>query len=346
MERKVASDYPQELLDLFHEYQHGDINRRTFLDRAGKFAVGGLTVAAIFEGLTPNYAWAQQVPPDDKRIKVGYEVVQSPAGNGSIKGYLARPAKGKKLPVVLVIHENRGLNPYIEDVARRLALANFIAFAPDGLTSVGGYPGSDEKGAAAFRTVDGKKMTEDFVAAAKWLKARPDSTGKLGAVGFCFGGGMVNQLAVRLGADLNAGVAFYGRQAGADDVPKISAPLLLHYAGNDQGVNAGIAAMKQRSRPTTRCIRCTCTRANSTASTTTRRRVMTKPPPNWHGRALSNFSTNTCAIDYVGGRYSVDRRRAASSPSSDRMPTQSFRSASCCLCFSTKMRCVTVSQAL
>jgi carboxymethylenebutenolidase len=242
MERKAASDYPQELLDLFHEYQHGDINRRTFLDRAGKFAVGGLTVAAIFEGLKPNYAWAQQVPPDDKRIKAGYEVVQSPAGNASIKGYLARPAQGKKAPVVLVIHENRGLNPYIEDVARRLALANFIAYAPDGLTSVGGYPGDDEKGAAAFRTVDGKKMTEDFVAAAKWLKARPDSTGKLGAVGFCFGGGMVNQLAVRLGADLNAGVAFYGRQAGADDVPKISAPLLLHYAGNDQGINAGIAA--------------------------------------------------------------------------------------------------------
>jgi len=241
MERNVASDYPQELLDLFHEYQHGDIDRRTFLDGAVRFAIGGLTVAAIFEGLKPNYLWAQQVPPDDKRIKVGYEVVQSPVGNGSIKGYLARPAKGKKLPVVLVIHENRGLNPYIEDVARRLALAKFIAFAPDGLTSVGGYPGSDEKGAAAFRTVDGKKMTEDFIAAAKWLKARPDSTGKLGAVGFCFGGGMVNQLAVRLGADLNAGVAFYGRQAGTDDVPRIAAPLLLHYAGNDQGVNAGIA---------------------------------------------------------------------------------------------------------
>ncbi|MFL6332457.1 MAG: dienelactone hydrolase family protein [Pyrinomonadaceae bacterium] len=241
MERKAATDYPQELLDLFHEYQHGDIDRRTFLDRAGKFAVGGLTVAAIFEGLRPNYAWAQQVLPDDKRLRVGYEVVPSPAGNGSIKGYLARPAKGKKFPAVLVIHENRGLNPYIEDVARRLALSNFVAFAPDGLTSVGGYPGNDEKGAAAFRTVDGKKMTEDFVAAAKWLKARPDSTGKLGAVGFCFGGGMVNQLAVRLGADLNAGVAFYGRQPGADDVPKISAPLLLHYAGNDQGVNAGIA---------------------------------------------------------------------------------------------------------
>ena len=242
MERKVASDYPQELLDLFHEYQHGDISRRAFLDGAAKFAVGGLTVAAIFESLRPNYAWAQQIPPDDKRIKVGYETVESPEGNGSIKGYLARPSKSGKLPTVLVIHENRGLNPYIEDVARRLAVANFIAFAPDGLTSVGGYPGSDEKGAAEFRKVDGKKMTEDFVASAKWLKARSDSTGKLGAVGFCFGGGIVNQLAVRLGGDLNAGVAFYGRQAAVDDVPKISAPLLLQYAGNDQRINEGIAA--------------------------------------------------------------------------------------------------------
>src|SRR5678809_654745 len=244
MERKTASDYPQELLDLFHEYQHGDINRRAFLDGAGKFAVGGLTVATICASLRPNYAWAQQVPPEDKRIKVGYETVQSPDGNGSIKGYLARPSKSGKLPAVLVIHENRGLNPYIEDVARRLALANFIAVAPDGLTSVGGYPGSDEKGAEAFRTVDGKKMTEDFVAAAKWLKARPDSTGKLGAVGFCFGGGMVNQLAVRLGKDLNAGVPFYGRQPSAEDTAKIMAPLALHYAGNDQGVDAGIPAFE------------------------------------------------------------------------------------------------------
>src|SRR5688572_17013948 len=182
MERKAASDYPQELLDLFHEYQHGDINRRAFLDGAAKFAVGGLTVAAIFESLKPNYAWAQQVAADDKRIKVGYETVQSPDGNGSIKGYLARPAKSGKRPVVLVIHENRGLNPYIEDVARRLATANFIAFAPDGLTSVGGYPGDEDKARAAFRNVDAKKMTEDFIAAAKWLKARKDSTGKMGAV--------------------------------------------------------------------------------------------------------------------------------------------------------------------
>jgi len=242
MERKTADDYPQELLDLFHEYQHGDIDRRAFLNRVARFAVGGLTVAAIFESLTPNYAWAQTVQKDDKDLKVGYETVQSPDGNGSVKGYLARPAKGKKFPAVLVVHENRGLNPYIEDVARRLAKVGYMAFAPDGLTSVGGFPGTDEKGAALFRQVDGKKMFEDFVAAAKWLKARPDSTGKLGAVGFCFGGGVVNQLAVRLGSELNAGVAFYGRQPGADDVPKIQAPLMLHYAGNDQSTDAGIPA--------------------------------------------------------------------------------------------------------
>jgi len=242
MERKTADEYPQELLDLFHEYQHGDLDRRSFMSSIGKFAVGGLTAAAIFQSLTPNFAWAQSVPKDDKDLKTSYETVESPAGNGSIKGYLARPAKGKKFPAVLVIHENRGLNPYIEDVARRFAKAGYMAFAPDGLTSVGGYPGDEQKGVALFRTVDGKKMTEDFVAAAKWLKTRPDSKGKLGAVGFCFGGGMVNQLAVRLGPDLDAGVAFYGRQAGLADVPKIQAPLMFQYAGNDQGVNAGIAA--------------------------------------------------------------------------------------------------------
>ncbi|MGE3466305.1 MAG: dienelactone hydrolase family protein [Pyrinomonadaceae bacterium] len=242
MERKTADEYPQELLDLFHEYQHGDMDRRSFMNHITRFAVGGLTAAAIFESLTPNYAWAQTIKPDDKDLKVGYETVASPAGNGSIKGYLAHPSKGKKFPAVLVIHENRGLNPYIEDVARRLGKAGYLAFAPDGLTSVGGYPGDEQKGVAAFRTVDGKKMTEDFVAAAGWLKKHSMSTGKLGAVGFCFGGGMVNQLAVRLGKDLNAGVAFYGRQAGVADVPKISAPLMFQYAGNDRGVNAGIAA--------------------------------------------------------------------------------------------------------
>ncbi len=247
MERKRAEEYPQELLDLFHEYQHGDMGRREFFGHLSRFAVGGLTAAALFESLSPNYAWAQTVSKDDKDLKVGYETVQSPAGNGSIKGYLVRPAKGKKWASVLVIHENRGLNPYIEDVARRLGKAGYMAFAPDGLTSVGGYPvpPDEQKGAQLFRQVDGKKMTEDFVAAALWLKNRPDSNKKLGAVGFCFGGGMVNQLAVRLGKDLNAGVAFYGRQAGVADVPKIEAPLMFQYAGNDQGVNSGIAAYEE-----------------------------------------------------------------------------------------------------
>jgi carboxymethylenebutenolidase len=244
MERKTASDYPQELLDLFHEYQHGEITRRDFFDRAQKFAVGGLTVAAIFESLRPNYAWAQQVPKDDSRITTSYEAVQSPQGNGTIKGYFARPARAAgKLPAVLVVHENRGLNPYIEDVARRLALQNFVAFAPDGLTSVGGYPGDDERGAAAFRNVNGPKMFEDFVASAAWLKTHPSSTGKVGVVGFCFGGGICNQLAVRV-PDLAAAAPFYGRQVSAEDTPKIHAPLLLHYAANDQGVNAGWPAFE------------------------------------------------------------------------------------------------------
>jgi carboxymethylenebutenolidase len=242
MERKQASEFPQELLDLFHEYQHGEITRRDFFDRAAKFAVGGLTVTAIWESLRPHYAWAQQVPKDDMRIATSYETVQSPDGNGSIKGLLARPAKASgKLPAVVVIHENRGLNPYIEDVARRLAVLDFVAFAPDGLTSTGGYLGDDEKAAAAFRTVDQGKMLQDFLASAKWLNARPESSGKLGAVGFCFGGGVVNQLAVRM-PELAAGAPFYGRQPAADDVPKIQASLVLHYAGNDQGLNAGIAA--------------------------------------------------------------------------------------------------------
>jgi carboxymethylenebutenolidase len=245
MERKKASDYPQELLDLFHEYQHGDITRRDFLERAQRFAVGGLTAMAIFESLRPNYAWAQQVLKDDARLKTEYVTVQSPEGNGTIKGYFARPANARgKLPGVLVVHENRGLNPYIEDVARRLAVENFIALAPDGLTSVGGFPGNDEQGAVKFREVNGPKMFEDFVAAAKWLKANPSSTGKIGAVGFCFGGGVVNNLAVRLGSDLAAGVPFYGRQPSADDTAKIMAPLLLNYAGNDQGVNQGIPAFE------------------------------------------------------------------------------------------------------
>jgi carboxymethylenebutenolidase len=239
MERKKASDFPQELLNLFDEYVHGGISRRAFLDRARRFAVGGVTATALFEMLKPNYAWAVQVPPNDSRIKSETSTVPSPQGNGSIKGYLVRPTAPGKLPVVAVIHENRGLNPYIEDVARRLAVANFIAFAPDGLTSVGGYPGDDEKAAQLFTQVDRAKMGQDFLAAATWLKSRPDSAGKLGAVGFCFGGTVVNQLAVWMGADLAAAVPFYGTQPSAEDAAKIKAPLLAHYAELDTRVTSG-----------------------------------------------------------------------------------------------------------
>ena len=246
MERKKASEYPQELLNLFDKYVHGDIDRRNFLEGAKKYAVGGLTATAIWESLRPNYAWAQQVPKDDARIKAEYVTVDSPQGNGNIKGYFVRPAKaGGKLPGVLVVHENRGLNPYIEDVARRLATANFIAYAPDGLTSVGGYPGDDEKGGAAFAKVDKPKMTEDFIAAARWLKARPDCSGKIGVVGFCFGGGIANTLAVRMGADLNAAVPFYGGQPPAADAAKIKAPLLLHYASLDTRLTGGWPAYEE-----------------------------------------------------------------------------------------------------
>ncbi len=234
MERKKASDYPQELLNLFDRYVHGDIDRRGFFDGATKFATGSLTVTAIWESLRPNYAWAEQVPKDDSRIKTEHLTVESPNGNGKIEAYLARPAHASgKLPVVLVIHENRGRTPYIEDVTRRLAVANFTALAPDGLTSVGGFPGTDEEGVKLFAKVDKPKMTEDFLAAARWLKARPDSNGSLGAVGFCFGGGMVNTLAVLMGADLNAAVPFYGSQPPAEEAAKIKAPMLLHYASED-----------------------------------------------------------------------------------------------------------------
>jgi carboxymethylenebutenolidase len=246
LERRKASDYPQELLNLFDRYVHGELDRRGFLDQARNFATAGLTATAILESLQPNYAWAQQVPKDDSRLKVDYATVPSPEGNGSIRGYLARPASSAgKLPGVLVIHENRGLNPYIEDVARRLAVEHFIAFAPDGLTSVGGYPGDDEKGAQAFQKVDRAKMTEDFVAALRWLQARPDCTRQVGAVGFCFGGGMANTLAVRMGPDLAAAVAFYGMQPAAADVPKIKAAVQLHYASLDTRITAGWPAYEE-----------------------------------------------------------------------------------------------------
>lgn len=239
MERKKASDFPQELLNLFDGYVHGRLSRRGFLDGAQKFAVGGVTAAALLGMLKPNYAWAMQVKPDDSRIKVGYETVTGADGKAGMKGYMARPAGSAKLPVVLVIHENRGLNPYIEDVARRLAVANFIAFAPDALTSQGGYPGDEEKAVAMFGKLDRAAVTEDFVATGRWLNARPDSTGKLGAVGFCFGGGVVNAMAVRRGGDMAAGVPFYGSQPNAADTAKIKAPINAQYGELDARITDG-----------------------------------------------------------------------------------------------------------
>lgn len=234
MERKKASDYPQELLDLFDLYVHGDIDRRGFLDRAKRFATSTVTATAIWESLRHNYAWAEQIPKTDPRVKVDSVMIDSPQGNGKINGYLVRPAKVTgKLPGVLVVHENRGRNPYIEDVARRLAVANFIALAPDGLTTAGGYPGDEEKGVQMFAKIDKAKLIEDFIASAKWLKAGPDSNGKVGVVGFCYGGGVANTLAVRMGSELNAAVPFYGGQPPAEDAAKIKAPLLLHYGSQD-----------------------------------------------------------------------------------------------------------------
>ena len=238
MERKKASDFDQELLNLFDEYVHGAIDRRGFLDRAGKFAVGGMTGAMLLDALNPRFAEAQQVAEDDKRIKVETLDYSSPQGSGTMRGYLARPAAAGKQPGVLVVHENRGLNPHIKDIARRLALDNFIAFAPDALAPLGGYPGSEDDARALFQKLDQGKTREDFVAAANWLKTRPDCTGKIGAVGFCYGGAIVNMLATRL-PDLGAAVPFYGGQPRPEDVPKIKAPLLIQYAEKDERVNAG-----------------------------------------------------------------------------------------------------------
>jgi len=243
MERKSASDFHPDLLSLFHKYVHGSINRREFLEGAAKFAVGGLTATALWDRLRPNYAWAQQVPKDDKRIKAEYTFYSSPKGNaadGKMRGLLARPTSGNKFPVVLVIHENRGLNPYIEDVARRLAVSGFMALAPDAIWPLGGYPSVDKYGAEADekalgmqKQLDGAKITEDFVAAAEFLLAHPNSTGKLGAVGFCFGGGMVNRLAVRM-PQVAVGVPFYGRAPETADVPKIKATVLAHFADQEK----------------------------------------------------------------------------------------------------------------
>ena len=231
---------PSEAVALYNKFIHGGMSRRAFMNGLQRFAVGGLAASTILESLMPNYALGQQVSRTDERIKATYETVPSPLGNGSIKGYLVRPvsadtrsATPSKLPGVIVVHENRGLNPHIEDIARRFALANFMAFAPDGLTSLGGFPGDDYKGGLMFSKIDGKKMGEDMVAAAMWLKARPDCTGKIAATGFCYGGGVANMLAARLGADLGAAAPFYGAVPPADDIAKIKGAIMVHHGELD-----------------------------------------------------------------------------------------------------------------
>jgi carboxymethylenebutenolidase len=245
MERMKASDFPQEVLKLFDGYVHGRLDRREFLDGAAKYAVGGFSAAAMLESLRPNYALAQQVPKNDARIKTEYVTYSSPLGTGTMKGYLARPAKAKgKLPAIAVIHENRGLNPYIEDVARRLAVEGYLAFAPDALTPLGGYPGEEEKAVKMFATLDPAARTADLIAGAYFVKNHAESNGRLGAVGFCFGGGICNLFATRI-PDLLASVPYYGAQAAAADVPNIKAPLLIHYAGLDERINAGWPAYEK-----------------------------------------------------------------------------------------------------
>jgi carboxymethylenebutenolidase len=245
MERKTAHDFDQELLILFDAYVHGGIDRRGFLDKAAKFAVGGVTAAMLLDQLSPKFVEAQTVSTKDDRIVAGYKEYDSPNGYGKMRGYLVRPAKvAGKLPGILVIHENRGLNPHIEDVARRFALANFVAFAPDALFPLGGYPGDEDKARELFSKLDQAKTREDFVTAAAFLKTRPESIGKIGAVGFCYGGGMVNYLATRL-SDLAAGVAFYGSAPNLADVPKIKAPLLIQSAEVDERINASWPAFEE-----------------------------------------------------------------------------------------------------
>ena len=239
--RLGARDFDQELIDLYDYYVHGQLDRRGFLDRAAKFAVGGLTAAALLEMLSPRYAFAAEVPADDPRVSGERVTFPSPEGHGEGGGLLVRPSEDPtaKRPVVLVVHENRGLNPYVEDVARRVALAGFVALAPDALYPKGGYPGNDDEGRALQRDLDPARVMEDFVAAARWLHARPESNGALGVVGFCFGGFVSNTLAWRLPELVRAAVPYYGGQPPAAEVPKIRAALLLHYAELDQRVNAG-----------------------------------------------------------------------------------------------------------
>ena len=239
MQRKTAADFHPEVLKLFDKYVHGVIDRRGFLNDVAKYAVGGVTASMLLEALSPRFAQAQQVAKDDKRISAQYVEFASPEGYGKVRAYLVRPANATgKLPGILVVHENRGLNPHIEDIARRIALDNFIALAPDELFTVGGYPGDEDKARELFAKLDQTKARADFVASANYLKALPECTGKIGAVGFCYGGGIVNMLATKL-PELAAAVPFYGVQPSAEDTAKIKAPLLIQYADNDERINAG-----------------------------------------------------------------------------------------------------------
>jgi carboxymethylenebutenolidase len=253
MERKTAEDFDQDLLILFDAYVHGDIDRRGFLDRAAKFAIGGMTAGMLLDALAPKFAEAQQVPKDDKRLKTEYVEYDSPNGYGKMRGYLARPANGSgKLPGILVVHENRGLNPHIEDIARRLALENYMAFAPDALFPIGGYPGDEDKARELFPKLEAPKTREDFVTAAQWLMKRPDCTGKVGVVGFCWGGQMAHYLATRV-PELAAAVPFYGPAPAPSEAPKVKTPLLVHFAANDARVNNAWppyeAALKEQKIP-------------------------------------------------------------------------------------------------
>jgi len=239
MTRKTAADFDPEVLRWFDRYVHGDVDRRGFLNGVARYAVGGVTAAMLLESLSPRFAQAQQVKPEDSRISARYVEYASSEGSGKVRGYLARPAGGGgKLPGILVVHENRGLNPHIEDIARRLALDNFVAFAPDALTPLGGYPGDEDKARDLFAKLDQARTRNDFIAAAAYLKGLPDCTGKIGVVGFCYGGGIANMLATKL-PDLGAAVPFYGNQPAAADAARIKAPLLIHYAGNDERINSG-----------------------------------------------------------------------------------------------------------
>ncbi len=237
--RKRASDFDQRILEIFDGYVHGKISKRQFISQAGKYAVAGVTGAMILEQLQPNYAWAQEVAPDDPDIETNIVEYQSPEGHGTIRGLMATPSGIEgPLPAVLVVHENRGLNPYIEDVVRRTAKAGYMALGPDGLTPLGGYPGNDDEGRTMQRQLDRAKLMEDFFAAFEFLRDHENSTGRVGCVGFCYGGGVCNALAVAY-PELAASVPFYGRQPDAADVPHIEAPLMIHYAGLDERINAG-----------------------------------------------------------------------------------------------------------